>query len=76
MTHSLHTATKPKDIENMCATVTLLDILQMPHKICAVSVASTRTTFTPIFHKTSQLVQKFKLTNRVKAETRMWSFYF
>jgi len=73
---SLYTATKPEDIENMCTTVTLFYILHMPHKICAVGVASTSTTFTPSFHKISQLVQKFKWTYKVKAETRMWSFYF
>jgi hypothetical protein len=41
--------------------------------MCAVGVASTRTTFTPSFHKISQLFQKLIWTYRVKAATRMQS---
>jgi hypothetical protein len=68
-------ATRLEDIENLLTTVTLLFyILHMSRKICAVGVASTRTKFTPSFHKISQLVQKFKWTYKVKAEIRTHSF--
>jgi len=70
----MYTTTKPKDLETMGTTVTLLFyILHTQRKICAVSVASKRTTFTPSFHKISQHVQKLKWTYRVKAETRIQS---